>query len=406
MSDVINRGKPAPRVAIVMLACSDFEAMEVALACHGAFLPKDVPFYILQNCRGTYDSERTFEAAKRMERLFPGRITVIDEIAPGPPYHSICKLLESERFREIDLVCKLDDDAFPLTEGWLDKMLETYNAAEAETAAEDSAELAYVTPLINNNNWGFPVTIRAMGLEEEYFSQIARDHYAGAGSDISPLRILPKDEIDTGTNGTIWGSPHVARWLHERSSLDPDRFIAATADLPNAMVPSEDRYSIGCILFRKELWYKIDNGGTDDEAMFHEYCHRTGARIVCIQSVPFVHNAYFSQREENRDIVGRIRDVYFRWLNLTFPIGLKASRELEIESRLRWIEGQRDFGKMPTGLHDLKPNAIETSGPTEASMEVEVSVFESLCAIGYILLPYNKRRKAKKERLLSGLRRS
>ena len=52
------------RTALLMLACSDYEATELALACHAAYLPDDVPFFILQNCRGTYDSERTLMAVE------------------------------------------------------------------------------------------------------------------------------------------------------------------------------------------------------------------------------------------------------------------------------------------------------------------------------------------------------
>jgi hypothetical protein len=71
-------------------------------------------------------------------------------------------------------------------------------------------------------------------------------------------------------------------------------------------------------------WKAIDDGGVDDEHMFHSY--------------PFMHLAYFSQREENRDIIEKARNVYGPRLRHPFPIVLKASRELEIEARLRWLE--------------------------------------------------------------------
>ena len=115
-------------------------------------------------------------------------------------------------------------------------------------------------------------------------------------------------------------------------------------------MPSAERYSIGCILFRKDLWPTINDGGTDDEHMFHQYCRKNDARIVCTRSVPFVHFAYFSQRDENRDIVPRARDLYEKRLSLPWPIALRASRELEIEARLRWIEGSGLAAGAPTGL--------------------------------------------------------
>jgi hypothetical protein len=332
------------RTAILMLACSDYEAMEVALASHGAYLPEDTQFFILQNCRGTYDSERTLMAARRFERLYPRQVTVIDDIPPGPPYRTISTLLSSPRFENIQLVCKVDDDAFPLTQGWLETLKETYTQAEAQ-----GLDISYATPLINNNTWGFSECLDALCIRQEFFNEAAIVHRVGSGDSMNPFRVLQPNEIFTGANGTIWAYPHIARWLHERTTLNPDHFISSTKNLTTKEVPSEDRYSIGCILFRKELWAKIDDGGTDDEHMLHQYCRAKKSRILCARSVPFVHFAYFSQREENRDIVSRARSVYEKRLNLPYPIALRATRELEIEARLRWLEGQGLFAAPPTG---------------------------------------------------------
>ena len=324
------------RVAIVMLACRDYEAMELALACHAAYLPDGARLFILQNCRGTYDADRTLAVARRYEQLYPRAIAVVDDIPPAAPYRSIATLLASPRMADFDLICKVDDDAFPIAPGWLDAMLAVWNTA----SAAPGRPLAYVTPLINNNTWGFAQTLDAMGLRAAFQAEAAREHRVGSGGRDAPLRILPPEEIYTGANGTIWGYSYMARWLHERTTLQPDRFIAATRELPPVDVPGQDRYSIGCILFRKDLWPRIDDGGVDDEHMLHQHCRRTNERIVCVRSVPFVHIAYFAQREENRDIVEAARAVYEPRLKHPFPIAMRASRLLEIEARLRWMEGQ------------------------------------------------------------------
>ena len=326
------------RVAIVMLACGDYEAMELALVCHAAHLPKDAPLFILQNCRGTYDSERTLMAARRFARLHPGRASVIEDIPPGLSYRSLAALLASERLAPFDLICKVDDDAFPIAPGWLDRLVAAHHAARA-----DGRPLAYTTPLINNNTWGFGATLDALGLREAYLREAAIRHVVGSGKPAAPFREVEAAEIVGGSHGTVWGYAHIARWLHERTTLDPDRFLAATAALPDCDVPYEERYSIGCILFHRTLWTEIDDGSTDDEHMLHQYCRRTGARIVCAQSVPFVHLAYYSQREENRDIVPRARALYEKRLGLRWPIAMRVSRELEIEARLRYLEGQGVF---------------------------------------------------------------
>jgi len=347
------------RIAILMLACSDYEALELSLACHGTFMPKDTHFVILQNCRGTYDAERTLATARRFQRQYPDRVTIVDSIPPGAPYRTIAALLKSEIFADIDFVCKVDDDAFPIADGWLTKLKETYISATI-----DGIEPAYVTPLINNNTWGFAEILEIMSLRDEYITNIAKPHFVGCGSGgDNPLRVIAKEDIFTGGHGTIWGSPHVARWIHEKTTMVPNVYIQATAGLAPKDISVADRYSIGCILFRKELWGLIDDGGDDDEHMFHQYCQTTGSRIVCARSVPFVHIAYFSQRDENRDIVPKARAVYEDYLNLPWPIAMRATRELEIEARLRWMEGQ--------GAVAFGPAGVSTSAGTIAGMTPE-----------------------------------
>lgn len=351
------------RVAIIMLACRDYEAMELSLACHTAYLPEGVRFFILQNCRGSYDAERTLAVARRYELLFPRAITVVDEFPPAAPYHSIAALLASPRFAEINLICKVDDDAFPIAFGWLDGLIDCWK----EASAQSNRSLAYVTPLINNNTWGFPETLNAMGLREAFLADVGREHRTGDGTLEAPIRLIPASEIH---GRMIWNYPYVARWLHARTTLDPDRFIAATRGLSNVEVPNQERYSIGCILFRKELWQLIDDGGADDEHMLHQYCKRTDERIICARSVPFVHLAYFTQREENRDIVEMARKLYEPRLYHPFPIALRASRLLEIEARLRWMDGEQSNGvlapannaRLPAGLTAEALGALAAKG--------------------------------------------
>jgi hypothetical protein len=311
-----------------MLACSDFEAMEIALACHMALGDPETPFFILQNCRGTYDAERTLEVARRYQQLYPDRIEIIESYRPDWPYRTIRRTLDNE-LAGFRYVCKVDDDAFPLTAGWLQRLHATLLTAE-----EEPGEVAYVTPLINNNNDGFPRVIAAMCLEAEYARDIATAHYAGAGAS---RRLVQKGEIATGINGTIWSQPHVARWLHQRSTLEPDKLIAATARGAAVDLPADERFSINCILFRRELWSRIAGpGGRDDEDLLHRHCRDNDARIVCATGIPFIHLAYATQRSENRDLLPPIRALYQQRLGLPYPIALHADRLLEIEARLKW----------------------------------------------------------------------
>jgi hypothetical protein len=325
------------KVAIVMLACRDYEAMELALACHTAYAAPDVPFFILQNCRGSYDAERTFAVARRYADLFPATVRVIDDIPPGDSYGSIATLLASRHLKGFDLVCKVDDDAFPIAPGWLEALVRTCEVA----AAESGERLGYVTPLINNNVWGFRQVLQAMGLEQEYFQTQARVHLAGNGES-DRRRVRQADEIVTGHDGTLWGYPYLARWLHQRTSAEPDALIRATANLSPVDVPADERYSIGCILFRPALWQQMGDDSRDDEGMLHRHCAAHGLRIVCARAVPFVHLVYFTHREENRDVVETLRAVYEPRLGHPFPIAVRKTHLLELEGRLRWMESAID----------------------------------------------------------------
>lgn len=322
------------KTAIIMLACNDYEAIELSLACHGKFMPADTLFFILQNCRGTYDSERTLLAARRFQQQYPKNVIVIDHLKPGKPYFSILNLLKEPMLEDVEYICKVDDDVFPITPNWLDKLRDVYISFAV------NGKIAYSTPIINNNTWGFSEIVDIMNMKEEYDSLIGIEHRVGSGNLDSPYKIIKKDEIITGSHGTIWGNPHIARWIHSKTTMQPQLYINATQGLSEKCIPYQDRYSIGCIFFKKDFWENIYNGGNDDEHMIHQYCKINKVNIVCTRSVPFVHLAYYSQREENRDIIQDIKQIYNGWLNLPWPIGIHATRESEIEGRLRWLENK------------------------------------------------------------------
>lgn len=328
--------KLVKKMAILVLSCKDYEALELSLAAHMKFAPSGVVFYILQNCRGDYDSERTLGVAERYEYLYPGRVKVVDTISPRPAYLAIKELLKSADFKNYDYICKVDDDAFPLTSGWLEKLSKEYFRLNELYGQQ----VAYTAPLINNNTWGFARVVEVMDLFEEYKNEVAVVHYSGSGSKISPRIINSADKIEKGSHGTIWGYSHIAKWLHTKTTYNPEKFVEKTADLLEVEVDNKERFSIGCIFFEKTLWFEMDDGGVDDEHALHMYCASKNKKIFAIQSIPFVHLAYYSQREAMRELVEELRPIYQRFLGLKHPIALRQDRALEVEARLRWIEAR------------------------------------------------------------------
>lgn len=331
------------RLAVVILAYADYESLELALATHAKFSTRSgVKIYILQNGRGSYDCERTYNVGKRYQRLFPDIIKVVDNIVPGPPYNSLRTLFASEDFNQYEYIIKLDDDVLVLTPNWVEKLCECYIQGEEQFGEQ----FGYATTLVNNNPYGFRTIIeKSPELADEYFTKIARRHLVGNGcgdDPFGPNRILPKEKIFAGANGTIWGYPYIARWLHEKTTLQPVEYVRFAEKLGVEEVNSKERYSINCMLFRRQLWLdeisQVEPWSTDDEHLLHAWCIKNNKKILADLAIPMVHLFFFSQREECRDMIDDLRVCYTSFLQLEFPITICNNRMIEIENRLRFLE--------------------------------------------------------------------
>lgn len=333
------------KLAIVILAYADYESLELSLASHAKYSIKSgIDIYILQNGRNTYDCERTYEVAKRYHYLFPKNIFVVDNIKPGIPFNSLKILFNSKQFKKYDYIIKLDDDVMVLTDDWVDKLCSCYIKGKNKYGGD----FAYATSLVNNNPYGFKKIIEnSQELSKEYFENVAREHYVGPDADdpFAPYRVVNKDEIYDGANGTIWRYPYIARWLHKKTTLDPEKYVNLTSRFSIDMVNNKERYSINCLLFEKSLWTKelplIDPKNTDDEHLLHAYCLKYNKKILADLSIPMIHLFFFSQRNECRDMIDEFRACYNKYLQLPFPITVCENRLIEIENRLRFLEQQQ-----------------------------------------------------------------
>ena len=59
------------KIAIVQLCFADFESLEISLAAYVKLTTPDIHIYLLQNGRGTYDTERTYRVCQRYAKLYP-----------------------------------------------------------------------------------------------------------------------------------------------------------------------------------------------------------------------------------------------------------------------------------------------------------------------------------------------
>lgn len=343
---VANQRSSASDTCVVVLCCKDHESLDVVLASIATHTPAGVPVFMVQNCFGSFDNTKTRAAAQRYTEWFPGRFILVDWLGQNLPYVTIAKLLRSEEFGAFKYVCKIDDDCFPVVPDWLDRLKARYVAEKGERGGQ----LAYVTPLINNNCWGFGEIVDVFGWADDYRRDFPRATLAGL--DTPPhdhVRVVPPGVIDRGGGGTIWRYPEVARWLHERTTFDLDRYIAGVQGLAPAEVDASARYSIGCIFFEPALYDEIaGGGGLDDEHLFHVYCKRHRKAIVCERSVPMVHLYYFTHRVANRDLGPRVRTLMVERLRTPLLRETPATEPFyELSERLRTLEAKLDAVAAP-----------------------------------------------------------
>lgn len=341
------------KTCIVLLACNDYESTQLTVANLIIRTPPNIPIYFLPNSiSNSFDARMVKEIGTIYSKLFPGRLIYVNWVKPSFPYQAIGDLLYSEQLKKYEYICKIDDDVFPITDNWLEELAACFKKHENE-------ELAYVTGLINNNPWGFAELVDIMGLQDEYSSLVPR--YTIGGKNIQGYmqeEKVEKPDISRGGFGTVWQFPHLARWIHQKTSMQPEQFIDKTRGLEEKEIDNQIRYSIGCMLFRKAEWAKIYTGSKTDEKMWHIYCRQNDKKIISARSVPMVHLFFYNQRLFNKSILEKIYNVYRKFNGEKLTLLWDNSRECKfsfMEERIREIEaGKHQTSKMNESFRKLK----------------------------------------------------
>ncbi len=179
-----------------------------------------------------------------------------------------------------------------------------------------------------------------MNLTSEFLSKYSMTHFVGLqhSDETAPYKLIQKGEIYDGGGGTVWRNAYISRWVHKKVTLHPDEYINATQNAGYEEIDNTKRYSINCMLFKKSFWNDINFGEKDDEYQTVLYCKKYNKKIIANLEVPMVHLFFYTQRDENKDLIPVIRNFYQDWLNLIFPISICPIKEYENENRLRFIE--------------------------------------------------------------------
>lgn len=288
--------------AILILTCNDFEALDITITQVLATTPKEVPIYLLSNCHGMPGAEICEDICRFTARQNYGRVHWLNPMKAQPAFFGIKDAIKDEI--DAEYILKLDDDAFPIKTGWLEALIETY-------AAQDPDKIAYVSALVNNNPYGFYRLTQLPELQKTYKEIMDHAHLAGEYvPGYQEFRIHPAGEVDPGGWGTVWQFPHLARWIHEETTLQPERFKALVKGLGPAEFDPSIRYSINVMLFQRDLWATVATGGVDDEEMLNVYCDTHKKSIIIREDIPFVHLYFGPQKRYLTDLLPKVRETY------------------------------------------------------------------------------------------------
>ncbi|WP_320112768.1 glycosyltransferase family A protein [Draconibacterium orientale] len=324
------------KTCIVLLACNDYESTQLTVANLLKYTPENIPIYFLpNNITDNFDSDRVREIGLFYSNLYPNRVIYVNWVTPSFPYQALGDLIYSEQLGKYDYICKIDDDVFPITSDWIEELAKCFEKHESD-------KLGYVTGLINNNPWGFAELVSLMNLQDEYKMLVPKVTIAGKnmkGYMKQEQVIYP--EIGRGGFGTVWQYPHLARWIHEKTTFRPEEFISATRGLESKEIDNHLRYSIGCMLFRKSSWAKVYNGSKTDEKMWHTYSKDNNMHNYAALNVPMVHLFFYNQRLSNKSILDRAYETFRNFANDQLVLLWDNSASCKtnfIEERLRQQE--------------------------------------------------------------------
>ncbi len=284
--------------AVVVLAAFDYESLQITLKSLDHTVDAGEKIVVILNGKRNFASEKI----ERIARAWASKNTinrfVVRPLSAGSePYFGLTEIIKNyEPLKDVQHICKIDDDIIPLKKGWVDNLSNAYGELSKKR------KIGFVTGLINNNCWGFPQLIDLFDKRAEYETMY---NYQTLAGELLERKVPPK-QIDIGLNGTIVQYPFLAWWIHQWTSLNIAAFIDKTNLLPYQQIADATHYSIGCIYFDKEYWLSINQkkyNSSFDELLLHLDCRQNGLEKWAVMNEPMIHLFYRTQRYANHDLV-------------------------------------------------------------------------------------------------------
>lgn len=278
--------------AILLLAAYDSQALYLTLQSLTKTTDKDETIVVVLNGKHGIRSAMVEDVARDWAKQSENYHVVRPLNYGKDPYTSLKQVLEEfEPLKEVEYICKIDDDLVPLKMGWMNDLQKAYIS---------NKNVGFTTGLINNNPWGFSELLNIFNKKEEYKEINNFKSESGEEGIINP------GDIASGLNGTIWQFPYLSKWCHQWTLLDIENYIKNTEVLGNKEIPLDTHYSIGCIFFKKDFWsdlQEINNLTNFDERSVHLYCKNNNLKKIAVMSQPMGHLFFYVQRKANMKLM-------------------------------------------------------------------------------------------------------
>ena len=249
------------------------------------FAPKDMDVCIVSS--GLYD-EQLNEIAQKNNwsylSLKQNKVTLVQNIAIN--LHPKAKM-----------IYKIDEDIF-ITKNFFSQLMETYNRVEKES----HYRIGFVAPLLPINGYSNVDVLEKTGTLERFEERFGKAYHDGGAEE----KIIKNPEIAK----FMWGET-------EERLRDLDKLSEEFSKEEFAYSICPIRFSIGAILFSREIWeamgrFEVARGANmgRDEAQMCQYCMIESRAIVVSENTIAGHFSYGPQTKAMEEFYTNNKEIF------------------------------------------------------------------------------------------------
>lgn len=191
-------------------------------------------------------------------------------------------------YDKAEFIFKMDEDIF-VTQNCFRKLLETFDYVQTA----ERYNVGFVAPLIPINGYGHVRILEKLGLDAYYEKNFEKIIYGAQ------------------YNRMIEKSPEVAKFFWSEGNIMPsiDLMNAAFQIQKMEFRPCPVKFSIGFILFHKNLWKEMDgwsipstgSGGGIDEVQICSFCVKNSLGMIISENVVVGHLSFQQQNDAMKE---------------------------------------------------------------------------------------------------------